>query len=1275
MSQSLTHQKTQNNSLLLSLKKSQLQEILAASLDAIALADDRGCYLDVNPAACELFGLEKQQLLDRSLSDFAEPGFDFQQVLLQFQQPETGRRELKIVRADREIHLVEYTVQVNFLPDCHLLVMRDITRCHQAESQVRELTQQLQKTQARLNELSIDLATPTTSIAATTRAENQRLEEITRHIPGAIYQFLMRPDRTFEFPYASERMGEIYGVSPEKIQEDASNVFSFIHPDDLDRVNRSIVESAEHLTPWYCEHRVCFPDGRTLWLLGNSLPQREPDGSIVWHGYIYNISDRKIAEIALAKSEEKFRSIIENLNDLVYIINPDATFEYVSPKFKEIVGFEVADLLNQNFAEWVHPEYLSICASALQRSLQGEKVQDIEYRVLHQDGNYYWHSSNLSALKDENGQVISCLGVARYIHDRKQFDSELYQSRELLRSILDNLPQAIFWKNTDSILLGCNQYFAEVFGCNSPEETIGKTDDDFWINREAAERHRSSDRQVMASNRPLLKSIEITNNSDGSQSWFEITKVPLHDRSGEVIGILSVLDDITDRKQAEAVLRRSQQQLELALSAAQMGVWYSDMATRVITLTPEAEKIFGLEIGTFGGKMQDFLDRLHPDERERVIAALQRAIDGEEKYQIEYRIIFPDGSIHWIEAQGDVLRDDRGNPTATIGVVRDISDRKEAEIKLAASQAELMALFNAMQDVIFVMDAGGRYLKIAPSSAPLLYKPSEEILGKTLHEVLPQDRANLFLNTIRQAIAGRCLTQLEYTLPVGDRLVWFDAIISPMSEDRVVCVARDISDRKHQEQSLRLIVEGTAGKTGQEFFKSCVQYLAQALEVRYALIAEVVGEEKTMAKTLAFWAGDGFGDNLTYNLAGGPCDSVYTQANLCVYPNSLQSLFPESPVIVDLQTESYAGLPIVDAGGNSLGLLAVLDTKPIVKNLEILSAILKIFATRAGAEIERIAAESAVQRSEIQLRQQTEELAKTIAKLQNTQTQLIQAEKMSSLGQLVAGIAHEINNPVSFIYGNLQPAADYASDLIKLIQLYQEHYPSPPQAISDFIAQIDFEYLADDFYKLLQSMKIGATRISTIVKSLRTFSRLDEAEIKEVDIHENLESTLTILQNRLHGSSDNSNISVVKNYGKLPLIECYGGLLNQVFLNIFMNAIDAIEEKRASLKSPEKLDYFGKITIATSLLLPDRVSISIRDNGCGLSSEVQEKIFNPFFTTKPVGKGTGMGLATAYQIVTKNHRGDLQCFSTPGEGTEFVILLPLSTLTDRAGIEQSPSHR
>ncbi|WP_414573558.1 ATP-binding protein [Nostoc sp. CCY 9925] len=308
---------------------------------------------------------------------------------------------------------------------------------------------------------------------------------------------------------------------------------------------------------------------------------------------------------------------------------------------------------------------------------------------------------------------------------------------------------------------------------------------------------------------------------------------------------------------------------------------------------------------------------------------------------------------------------------------------------------------------------------------------------------------------------------------------------------------------------------------------------------------------------------------------------------------------------------------------------------------------------------DRKIAEQALRQSEMQFRQQTQQLEETLKELQRTQTQMLQSEKMSSLGQLVAGVAHEINNPVNFIYGNIKPAHDYIQTLLNLINLYQEYYPNPVTVIQSEIAAIDLEFLISDLPKLLSSIKIGAERIRQIVLSLRNFSRLDEAEYKAVDIHEGIDSTLLILENRLKAKPDYPGIEIIKEYENLPLIECYAGQLNQVFMNILTNAIDALEERDQQRTQDEIKQSPSVIQIRTEIINESQVAIKIADNGLGIPEKIKQRIFDPFFTTKPIGKGTGMGMSISYQIVTKNHHGTLECISSPDRGAAFVIVIPL----------------
>ena len=323
---------------------------------------------------------------------------------------------------------------------------------------------------------------------------------------------------------------------------------------------------------------------------------------------------------------------------------------------------------------------------------------------------------------------------------------------------------------------------------------------------------------------------------------------------------------------------------------------------------------------------------------------------------------------------------------------------------------------------------------------------------------------------------------------------------------------------------------------------------------------------------------------------------------------------------------------------------------------------------------ERKQAEEALRQSEAREREKAQELEQTLGELKSTQTQLIQAEKMSSLGRMVAGIAHELNNPISFISGNLSYARQYFQDLLELIQLYQNTYANPTGEIQQLVSKIDLNFLMEDWSKLMDSMQVGARRIQKIVLSLRNFSRLDEQDLKSVDIHEGIDNTLLILQHRLKAEGDRTAIQLIKDYNQLPLVTCYASQLNQVFLNLLNNAIDAVESKPDS----------RLITIHTSLIqnsngtqrascwasqIPNNsaqtsnhqsVVILITDNGPGMSKEILHKIFDPFFTTKPVGSGMGLGLSISYHIVVEKHRGQLSCISAPGYGTAFLVDIPVN---------------
>lgn len=641
--------------------------------------------------------------------------------------------------------------------------------------------------------------------------------------------------------------------------------------------------------------------------------------------------------------------------------------------------------------------------------------------------------ANLTPLTSNPSADVQA-AVARLRSVRKRLPNQMnaiHQSAEFLQIVLDNIPQYIFWKDRNSVYQGCNQRWAEMAGFSHPSEVVGITDAELPWTQEQLKWYLECDRRVMETDTPMLRIKQSQLQADGKLSWRETSKLPLHDEEGNVVGLLGTIEDVTERKVAEDLLKHSEKT-------------YRKIA-----------------------KQKELLNQLSTQIRQFLtVEAIQ------------------DATVH-----------------------------------------EVQQFLNADRVLIYRFDENWQGCVVTEATV----SPWSSLLNeRSIDNCFPEEHAELYLQG-----RTRIIPDIE---------------------------TADIDD--------------------------CHRDFLANLQVRANAIVPIRVKEQLWGLLIAHQCSDAR----------------------------------------DWQADE----------------------------IDLLMAL----ADQVSIAIQQAELYTQAQKSATVAKEKARQLETTIQTLRQTQTQLIQTEKMSGLGQMVAGIAHEINNPVNFIHGNIPHIKEYLGDLIALLDLYRRHYPNPTSEIKSFCREIDLEYLLEDLGKILKSFQLGSQRIQQIVTSLRTFSRLDEAERKAVNLHEGIESTLLILHHRFKAKPDRPEIRIVKEYGDLPLVECYPSQLNQVFMNLLSNAVDALEQEVLAGNWADTAES-PTVWIKTAKL-DHQVLVCIRDNGPGVPEQERNRLFDPFFTTKPIGKGTGLGLSISHQIIAEKHGGRLMLSSEMNQGAEFQILIPYS---------------
>ncbi len=681
---------------------------------------------------------------------------------------------------------------------------------------------------------------------------------------------------------------------------------------------------------------------------------------------------------------------------------------------------------------------------------------------------------------------------------------------------------------------------------------------------------------------------------------------------------------ILDSQTTELVLQKNYNLLLTVINSTPTALFVKDIEGCYMMLNAAGASIIGKSFDEIIGR--DDSD-LFPPEIADNIRKSDRQIVTAGKTQVMEEELLVQGNLRTFLSTKNVYRDGQGEISGIVSIARDITDRKQAEV----AHRSLAAILEATPDFVGICDLEGQAIYINKAGRKMLgIDENEDISQRQVAEFSAASARSTLQLAIAAAVSGGVWSgETALVSASGIEIPVSQVIISHGATDGkpeyISTIARDISDRIQAETALRL---------SEQRYRSLIAATAQ-------LVWMTDAEGKPIAPT----------DWMAYT--GQSLEEATNNWFSAIHPDDRDLTLQAWMRAVEAKNlyEVEHRLRAADGSYSHFWVRAV----PV---LAADGSIREWVGTHTDIS-DRVQVLEALQQSTAQYRSQATQLEKAFRDLHETQTQLIQTEKISSLGQLVAGVAHEINNPINFIYGNITHATQSARDLLDLVQLYQQNYPNPVPEIAEAAENIEVDFLIEDFPKILESMKVGADRIRDLVVSLRNFSRLDEAQMKRVDIHEGIESTLLILQHRLKATASRPAIEIIKEYGDFPKSECYAGQLNQVFMNLIANAIDALEEYNSKRCSKDIYSCPNTIRITTSTD-SNTVSIRISDNGMGITQEVIRNLFDPFFTTKPVGKGTGLGLSISYQIVVEKHRGKLQCFSVPGEGAEFVIEIPIS---------------